>query len=263
VKSNAPAFLGGFMKKQSCAALFFCLILTASAFPEESGLIQCDAGTTTVSAWTGPGTAYLVDNLSCGQMVSITGLERGYVRIQIGEKSAYVDAKYVRVLQTQTSEDLQSNDQEVQEIKSEQAVLNTPKQPSAEHRQVPLPTSDKPLRRDAKIYIEDMENDLDGFIRAEMVKRKVPLNILLSPEGADYILTGTLVIQEKRSWHEGWLSAEKDHNIANIMIVDPKDNRLLWASEAGDRSWWWGALKRGGPRKTAERLVNNLKKAIK
>ncbi len=121
---------------------------------------------------------------------------------------------------------------------------------------------DKPLKRNAKIFIEEMDGDLDGFIRAEMVKRKVPMEILLSPEDADYIMTGNLVIQEKRSWHEGWLSTEKDHNVANIMVVDPKEKKMLWASEAGDRSWWWGALKRGGQRKTAERLVNNLKKAI-
>ena len=122
---------------------------------------------------------------------------------------------------------------------------------------------DKILTRNAKVYIEEMENDLDGFLRAEMVKRKVPLKIILSPEEADYVITGNLVIQEKRSWHEGWLSAEKDHNIANIMVVDPKTKEMLWASEAGDRSWFWGALKRGGPRKTAERLAKNLKKIVK
>ncbi len=121
---------------------------------------------------------------------------------------------------------------------------------------------DKPLKRHAKIYIEEMEGDLDGFIRAEMVKQKVPLDVLLSPDGVDYILTGSLVIQEKRSWHEGWLSAEKDHNVANIMVVDPKEKKMIWASEAGDRSWWWGSLKRGGQRKTAERLVKNIKSAI-
>lgn len=127
----------------------------------------------------------------------------------------------------------------------------------------PAFAEDRILERNAKIYIEEMENDLDGFIRAEMVKKKVPLQVLLSPEGADYIMTGSLVIQEKRSWHEGWLSGEKDHNIANVMVVDPKSNTMLWASEAGDRSLWWGAMKRGGPRKTAERLTTNLKKIVK
>jgi hypothetical protein len=46
------------------------------------------------------------------------------------------------------------------------------------------------------------------------------------------------------------------------MIVSPGEKKMIWASEAGDRSWWWGALKRGGQRKTAERLVKNLKKAV-
>ena len=128
---------------------------------------------------------------------------------------------------------------------------------------LPAFAADKPMVRNSKIFIEEMEGDLDGFIRAEMIKRKVPLQVMLAPEGADYIMTGNLVIQEKRAWHEGWLSAEKDHSVANIMVVDPKKKKMIWASEAGDRSWFWGSLKRGGQRKTAERLVNNLKNSIK
>src|SRR5262249_49172970 len=34
------------------------------------------------------------------------------------------------------------------------------------------------------------------------------------------------------------------------------------SSEAGDRSLWWGSLKRGGERKVADRLVHNLKDAM-
>jgi len=48
-----------------------------------------------------------------------------------------------------------------------------------------------------------------------------------------------------------------------VMIFNKAEKVMLWASEAGDRSVFWGALKRGGPRKVAERLVGNLKKAIK
>ena len=119
----------------------------------------------------------------------------------------------------------------------------------------------KPLKRHSKVFIEKMEGDLDGFIRAEIFKQKVPMEVVLSPEGADYILTGNLVIQ-KRAWHEGWLSPEKDHNIASVMIVDAKEKKMLWASEAGDRSLFWGALKPGSEQRTAARLVKNLKHAI-
>ncbi len=115
----------------------------------------------------------------------------------------------------------------------------------------------------ARLFIEEMDNDLDGFIRAEMVKKKIPLVIVLDVEQADLVMTGSASGTEKRSWHEGWLTAEKDKNTGNVMIFNKAEKVMLWASEAGDRSVWWGALKRGGPRKVADRLVNNLKKAIK
>jgi opacity protein-like surface antigen len=83
------------------AVAFFCLILCALAFPQDRGIIQCDPGSTSnVPAWVSPGGTNVIEQLSCGQMVSIVGLERGYVKIQIGERIAYVDAKYVGLPQT-------------------------------------------------------------------------------------------------------------------------------------------------------------------
>jgi len=46
-----------------------------------------------------------------------------------------------------------------------------------------------------------------------------------------------------------------------VSIVD-KAGTVLWASEAGDRSLLLGPIKRGGPRKVADRLVHNLKKSM-
>lgn len=126
-----------------------------------------------------------------------------------------------------------------------------------------LPAADKIIPRNATIYIEEMEDDFDGYLRAEFVKKKIPLKILLSAEGADLILTGTATKEEKRPWHEGWLTSTKDHTTSNIMIVDPKTNQMIWASEAGDRSLSWGAFRRSGPRKVADRLANNIKKIIR
>jgi len=79
---------------------FLSLIFCASAFPQDRGFIQCNPSFDRVPAWTAPGSAYLVEYLSCGQMVSVTGLDRGYVRIQIGGHVAYVEAKYVRMTPT-------------------------------------------------------------------------------------------------------------------------------------------------------------------
>jgi hypothetical protein len=115
----------------------------------------------------------------------------------------------------------------------------------------------------ATIFVEEMANDLDGFIRAEFVKQKVPLRLVLSADDAELVLTGSAVQGEKKSWHEGWLSPSKDRLSGNTMVVEKSTNTMLWAGEAGDRSLFWGSLARGGERKVASRLVKNLKKAIK
>jgi hypothetical protein len=125
-------------------------------------------------------------------------------------------------------------------------------------------TSDpgRPIRRGATIYIEEMDQDLDGYIRAELVKKKVPLSVVLSREDAELVMSGTATDEERRKWHEGWLTIERDKTAGNVMITTSDGKHMLWASEAGDRSIWWGALKRGGHRKIADRIVSNLKKAI-
>lgn len=100
--------------QHSCALLFFCLFFCASAFPQNSGTIQCDPGSmTSVPAWVVPGLPQVVEQLSCGQMVSVLGIERTFavltysshprefVKIKIAEKVAYVDAKYVLLSGTQ------------------------------------------------------------------------------------------------------------------------------------------------------------------
>jgi hypothetical protein len=113
----------------------------------------------------------------------------------------------------------------------------------------------------ACIYIEKMDNGLDGYVRAEMIGKKVPLKIVLRREQAHYVMTGAAQ-ERKGSWHEGWLSPDKDHATGSVMVIDRFTNEMVWASEAGDRSLWWGALARGGPRKVASRLVDHLKEAL-
>lgn len=113
--------------QRSYVVLILNLIFSVSGFPQERGIIQCDAGSTTpIPAWTSPGGTSVVDQLSCGQMVSIVGLERGYIKIEIGERIGYVDAKYVRVLQMQSPQNPQINNDAVQTKKSDQAEVTVP-----------------------------------------------------------------------------------------------------------------------------------------
>ena len=54
-----------------------------------------------------------------------------------------------------------------------------------------------------------------------------------------------------------------DTATGSVSVLDKEGKTVLWSSEAGDRSIWWGVMKRGGPRKVADRLVHNLKAAMK
>ena len=119
------------------------------------------------------------------------------------------------------------------------------------------------MKKGSKIFIEKMSNDLDGFITAEMVQKKVHLEIVDEPEHADYVMVGSSTPQEKRKWHEGWLTAEQDHTDGNVRVYETATKKLVFAGEAGDRSLWWGALARGGQRKVASRIVDKLKEHIK
>jgi len=54
------------------------------------------------------------------------------------------------------------------------------------------------------------------------------------------------------------------HDVATgtISLLDRDGKTILWSNEAGDRSLFWGPLKRGGQRKVADRLMSKLKKAM-
>lgn len=138
-----------------------------------------------------------------------------------------------------------------------------PAQGAASETKVPVAghpvTSLKDVR---KLYIDSMVNDLDAYLKAEFSKQmNHRISIVLKPEDADAVMTGT------GEWHKGTGAAITGrylglHDTATGAVsVLSKDN-LLWASEAGDRSIWWGALKRGGQRKVADRIVHNFKHAI-
>jgi hypothetical protein len=105
---------------------------------------------------------------------------------------------------------------------------------------------ERTIPRHKKIYIEKMPNDLDGYIRAEFTKQHIPLTVVLDQEQADLVMTGGSE-ESARKWHEGWLTAVKDHASGNISVIDPKAKAVLWSGEAGDRSLMWGNLARGGP----------------
>lgn len=126
-------------------------------------------------------------------------------------------------------------------------------------------TPDTPsLKGIHRVFVEKMDNDLDQYIRAEITKQfKGKLLVVLQPEDADAIMAGVSEHQTgTRAAVTGrWLGLH-DTATGTVSVLDKEGKVVLWSSEAGDRSIWWGYMKRGGPRKVADRLVHNLKNAM-
>jgi hypothetical protein len=126
------------------------------------------------------------------------------------------------------------------------------------------PAANNSLKGVRRIYIETMPNNLDQYISAEIAKDlKGRVVLVLDKANADAIMRG---VGEQRTGVGAAITGRylglHDDASGSISLVDPGETVVLWASEAGDRSLMWGAMARGGQRKVADRLVNNLKKAL-
>ena len=111
----------------------------------------------------------------------------------------------------------------------------------------------------AKFYIAPMQDGFDGFISAEILKRGLPLVVVADEREADFIITGS-TNKGVHKWYDTVFGSgyERDRNQGNIRVIRVKDRTIVWAGEAGDRSLWWGALKKGGQRKVADRIVGKM-----
>ena len=113
----------------------------------------------------------------------------------------------------------------------------------------------------SRIYISPMEGKLDGFIAAELVKKKLPIVVIIDEKDADYIIAGASIRGDDK-WFHSVFGTGKDKNEANIQVISVKTKTVVWAGEAGDRSLWWGGIKRGGQRRVADRLIDKLKEEL-
>jgi hypothetical protein len=133
-------------------------------------------------------------------------------------------------------------------------------------QQSPAPSSaDLPsLKNIRRIYVDKMPNDLDQYIRAEITKQfKGKLLVVTTPDDADAVMVG---VGDHKSGVGQALTGRSlglhDTASGSVSVLDKSGKLVLWSSEAGDRSIWWGAMKRGGPRKVADRLIHNLRSAM-
>jgi hypothetical protein len=128
------------------------------------------------------------------------------------------------------------------------------------------PQATAPSLKDVhRVFIEKMPNDLDQYIGAEVTKQLAGrLTVVLNREDADVIMRGT---GSERTGTGAAITGRylglHDNATGSISLVDKDEKMILWSAEAGDRSLMFGVMKRGGPRKVADRLVHDLKDALK
>lgn len=170
---------------------------------------------------------------------------------QWGSRTGYVEAKYLQVRMPAPSS-------------APAATGSTPTISSSAAPHQPKPAADVSLKNVHRIYIEPMPGDLDQYISAEITKElKGRVLVVLDKVNADAIMRGVGGNKsDVGGANTGRNVGVNDNATASITLVDHDESVVLWASEAGDRNLVWGAVARGGQRKVADRLVNNLKKAL-
>lgn len=111
----------------------------------------------------------------------------------------------------------------------------------------------------ARFYVVPMEEGFDGLIAALMIEKKLPITVVADENLADFIVVGGTNKGVHKWYDTVFTGYERDRAQGNIRIIRVRDKTIVWAAQKGDRSLWWGPLKKGGKRKVAERLVNEMK----
>jgi len=112
----------------------------------------------------------------------------------------------------------------------------------------------------SKVFIAPMEGNLNGFIAPEILKKKIPFVLVTDENDAEFILSGASIKADDK-WYNT-IFGGKDKNEGNVQLISVRDKQMVWAGEAGDRSLWWGGMRRGGQRKVADRIAKQLKKDL-
>jgi eukaryotic-like serine/threonine-protein kinase len=137
--------------------------------------------------------------------------------------------------------------------KSLEEVLGRTPGSSSTARNEAAPTSIMQVR---KLHIEEMNNRLNEYL-ADEIKEQLPRISLVDEDEADAVLTGKGARRSGSAFTAGF----RDEFTATVSIA-ARGGRVLWTSQAGDRMVVVAVVKHGGPRKVAERLVNDLKKTL-
>lgn len=108
----------------------------------------------------------------------------------------------------------------------------------------------------AKVYVAAMPEGFDTYVKAALIKKKVPVQIVESRDAAEYEITGTSESKKAGaakilitgSWHS--------NEEASIRVTNLKSGEIAWAYSANKQN------SAHGKQSTAESCAKHLKDAI-
>jgi hypothetical protein len=252
-----------------CLCLVAGLICTSLAFAQQRGWVS------------EPAPIFLLPDASrvplhratAGMPLAVIGTDGQWLNVswddpQFGRRTGYIQSRFVTRFTAPTTPPaaapIASPAPELPAAAPSPAASRPETPAAAPGRPVSTPLAVTSLAQVRRIFIEPMENDLHQYISAEIVKElQGRIALVLTKDSADAIMRG---VSENRTGVGAAITGRyfglHDNASGTVTLVDRGETMVLWVSEAGDRSPMWGIMARGGHRKVADRLVNNLKKAL-
>lgn len=112
------------------------------------------------------------------------------------------------------------------------------------------------LRRGARVYINEMPDEFDTFLKAALIEKKVPLTVVASREQADFEIKGSSETQKagaaKKAFMLNWHSDEQ----ASISVSNLKSGEIVFAYTVNKKS------SAHGKQSTAEACAKHLKEEL-
>ena len=77
----------------------------------------------------------------------------------------------------------------------------------------------------SKIFIAPMDGNLHGFIVPEIIKKKLPVTVVIDEKDAEFILTGASIKADDKWYHS--VFGGEDKNEGNVRLVNVKEKALV------------------------------------
>lgn len=133
---------------------------------------------------------------------------------------------------------------------------------SQQTKKVSVAPTKRTIPAHSKIYIARMTGGLEEFIATEIIKHKLPIELVSNQTQSDYIIFGSAEKTGKQWYSSAIMGVINNKNEGSIQIFGVKDKVVVWSGKSGDRSLERGMLRHGGKRKVAERIVEKMQRDL-